>query len=102
EGAAKACRPVATILAADEHQAARCSERAAQAPERRVAPDIEDEVVLYRAIGKIAGQVVDDVVGAQAVHQRELASAGHARDLGTQRLGELHGVATHTAGSADD
>ena len=46
--------------------------------------------------------VVDDVVGAERADQAEVAGAGHAGDVGTERLGQLHGVAADATGGADD
>ena len=49
----------------------------------------------------VAG-VVDDVVGAEGPDQVELAGAGHAGDLGSEGLGQLHGIAPDATGGADD
>ena len=70
--------------------------------ERRVAGDVEDQVVAAGAVGEVVTGVVDDVVGTEGAHQVELRGAAHAGDLRPERLGQLHGVAADAPGGADD
>ena len=45
------------------------------------------------AVGEVVVGVVDDMVGADRADQIGLAGAAHAGDLGSEGLGQLHGVA---------
>ena len=57
---------------------------------------------LLGAVGEVLPGVVDDVVSPQRADEVELRRAAHAGDLGTERLGDLHGVAAHAARRAGD
>ena len=67
-----------------------------------VAHVVEDEVVSRPTSGEVFLGVVDDVVGpdrADHLHVLRAADAGH---LGTERLGDLHGVRADTTGCPID
>ena len=64
---------------------------------RVVAHVVEDEVVALAPRREVLAGVVDDVVGADGADQLHVPGAGHAGDLGTERLGDLHGERAHAA-----
>ena len=51
---------------------------------------------------KSSVDVIDDVVGPEALDQFRVGSTAHARHLGTEVLGELHGHGTHRTGGPVD
>jgi hypothetical protein len=67
-----------------------------------VAANVEDHVVAVLAVGEILAAVVDDVIGAEGSNHIDLRCAAHTGDVGTVRLGDLHGEAAHSSRGADD
>jgi len=53
-------------------------------------------------VDEVIAGVVHHVVGTEQTHQIELGGAAHAGDLGTECLGQLHGIAADAAGGTDD
>ena len=88
--------------AADDDQRSSRRQCPSQSGERRVAADVEDEVVPNRAGREVLRRVVDDVVGAERRHEVELRGAAHSGDIGGQGLGQLHRIASDSPGGTDD
>ena len=64
----------------------------------RVVPHVvEDEVVARSALPEVLLGVVDDMVGPDRADHVQVLRAGHAGDLGTERLGDLHGERAHAS-----
>ena len=102
QAAVESSQPPAAGLAADDHEAALRIQGPAKLPKRGVAAEVQDDLVAARSICEVVLGVVDHVVGADRpdeVHLRRTAQAG---DLGFERLGDLHGVASNAAGRAGD
>ena len=63
---------------------------------------VENHVVAVGPVDEVLARVVDDVLSAHGSYQFHLRRAAHARDLGTERLGDLQGEPAHAAGRPDD
>src|SRR5829696_3323072 len=73
-----------------------------KACQRRVSADVEDQVVALIAFGEVLACVVDDVIRTDGSDHLHLRGAAHSGDARAERLGDLHGVGTHSSRGTDD
>src|SRR5829696_3018168 len=73
-----------------------------KACQRRVSADVEDQVVALIAFGEVLACVVDDVIRTDGSDHLHLRGAAHAGDVCAERLGDLHGVGTHSSRRTND
>jgi hypothetical protein len=90
----------AALTAGDDGRSCR-GEGAAQAGDRRVSRDVQDEVVRAGVCEVLTG-VVDDVVGAEGTDKLDLAGTADSGDLRTEGFGQLDRVAADAAGRSGD
>jgi hypothetical protein len=67
-----------------------------------VSRDIEDEIVTLATLGEVLLGVIDDLVCAERTDHVQFPRAVQAGHVRSERLGKLHGEATHTATRAID
>ena len=89
-------------LSSDDDERSLRFERAPQRPQRPVPDVVDDQVVARSVPAEVVDGVVDDAVGADRVHRLDVRRAAHARDLRTERLGDLHREGAHAAGGTVD
>src|SRR5439155_533194 len=65
-------------------------QRAAAAPERVLPDRVEDDVVRLAILGEVLLGVVDDLVGAERAHQRDVLGGAYRGDVGAEGRGQLH------------
>jgi hypothetical protein len=82
----------AGVLTADEDGRPTRLESSPEPRQGRTAADVEDQVVVAGAVGEVIAGVVEDVVGTEGGHEIDLGRAADPGDLGSQLLGDLHGV----------
>jgi len=70
--------------------------------QRRVAGDVQDEVVALGPVREVIASVVQDVVGADRGDQIGLGRAADAGDLSSEGLRDLHSVGADATGRAGD
>jgi hypothetical protein len=61
---------------------------------------VEYDVDVAEHVGKVDGRVVDDLVSAEFAQERMLRRSRSADHVRAQRLGDLHGYMSETAGCA--
>src|SRR6266508_3119107 len=84
EGALKATEPAPAGLAANDHERPALGECSTEVGEAAVAAGVDDDVVALGAGGEVLDRVAAD-----------------AGDLGSERLGDLHGEGADATGRAD-
>jgi hypothetical protein len=100
--AAEPSGPAAAVLAADDDERSTRGERAPEPSQRRVASDIEDQVIALAAGREVVVGVVNDMVGSDRPDELELCGAGDAGDLRSEGPGDLYREGADASGRADD
>src|SRR5664279_5877444 len=88
--AVDAAGDVALDFAADDDRGSGGSQCPAEPGEWGVAGDVDDQVVVVRAVGEVLAGVVDDMVRTQTSYQVQCFGAAHTGDLRAGGLGQLY------------
>src|SRR5438067_10704311 len=88
--------------APDEDESSLRRERASEVPQRSVADDVQDDVVLNAVPREIVDGVVDHAIRADRSHELDVSRAAHRSDVCAERLRNLHGERPDAARSSVD
>src|SRR6266511_6104220 len=101
---ARSCRPTPVQLApsTNDDEGPLRGEGAAEAGEKAVPADVEDQVIAIHTVGEVLLRVVDDMVGADGADEIDLPSAAHAGDLRSEGFRKLHRAGSDASGGPDN
>ena len=97
----EACETVALRAPDLDHRRLRL-EHARELGPAAAARDVEQDVVAPVSPREVLSRVVDDVIRAERADRLDVLRAADARDLGSERLRDLHRVRPHASGGAVD
>src|SRR5215831_15317637 len=62
-----------------------------------IRDEVEDQVVTFSALGEVLLCVINDSICTNGSNHIQIAGTAYARDMCTERLGDLHGERTHAS-----
>src|ERR671910_880801 len=86
--AISASEPPSSPFAPDDDEGSLRNQDATEARQRRVPPDVQDQIVAPLALGEILPRVVDDSIRPDRANHLRLRAAAHACDVRAERLGD--------------